>query len=255
MDGQGRGQPDRHRNGPRKAGGDCPGSLLLPHLPCLALGLWTLVMGDPRAPQPAPAHSQQRRGSCHLGAGMTGGCSLLSGPLLFPRPFEARRPAGQVGIMGMTQPSGGWHKQQCSVCRSDLSAPDQASPPPGPKAGLAAGLAASPEAPARVPGPKPPLQQDCPFLPSHDLPCPQCGRPSAQVPAVQLPSRGWVSGQPARARSGAWERLLQACSGPSLLLPGLQLPPARFSATLVRFPSASGGGYNGIQLLKAHGSS
>lgn len=50
----------------------------------LALGLWTLVMGDPRAPSLPPVCSQQRRGSCHLGAGMTG-CSLLSGPLLFPQ--------------------------------------------------------------------------------------------------------------------------------------------------------------------------
>ena len=42
----------------------------------LALGLQTLVMGDPRAPSLPPACSQQRGGSCHLGAG----CGLLPCP-------------------------------------------------------------------------------------------------------------------------------------------------------------------------------
>lgn len=110
------GSPDRHRNGEAgRLGGDCPGSLLLPlHLPCPGLRLWTLVMGDSKSSQPAPCLQPQRRGSCHLGAGMTG-CSLLSGPLPLPQALEARRPAGQVGIGGHDQAWAEVNKQQCSV--------------------------------------------------------------------------------------------------------------------------------------------
>lgn len=143
------------------------------------------------------------------------------------------------------------------VCRSDLRRLRSSfTPPPG--QGWPGCRLVLPEAPARVvPGPKPPLQQGAlPALPAATLP--PVWPPFRPGPSPCSSPAGWVSGfNTARARSrglGGYFRPGVLRPSPSSL-PGLQLPPARFSATLVSVPQCFWGGYNGIQLLKAHGSS
>lgn len=141
-------------------------------------------------------------------------CLAPPGP---PGPLKASVrlswPAGQAGIMGMTQPKLRLTSStQCGGCSSGRARRSRSRlpPPPVPESQPGCGLTRLPEAPARDAGQAGPglhHSGGTHFLPARWPPCPRRGRPSARGPAVQLPGRlglgpGWVWGRAGPRRRG-----------------------------------------------------